>query len=127
MVIWFGCMCGCGINSEGNRFLCDCGRLSLAPSSDILCLCVVDRRRKKLVCVKNEVSGDFRLMLGVLPESVSPVCWQTSARLRYYVGLDSLTVRFNSFWSVFIWSSNICLLINTFIVSGINQLMKIIK
>jgi hypothetical protein len=52
MYVWMRCMCGCGINFKRNRFLCDCGRLLLAPSFDILCLCMVDRRRKKLVCVK---------------------------------------------------------------------------
>jgi hypothetical protein len=48
----------------------------------------MDRRRKKLVCVKNEVSGDFRLMIGVLPESISSLFWRISTRLWNFVGLD---------------------------------------
>jgi hypothetical protein len=75
--------------------------------------------------VKNEVAGDVRLMLDVLPEAISSLFWRTSPQLRYYVGLDPLAVRCGSFWDGFIYSSNIHLIINTFVVSKTNHSMKI--
>ena len=75
--------------------------------------------------VKNEVSGDVHLIHGVLSEAVLSLFWRTSPQLRYYVGLDPLAVRCGSFWDGFIWSSNIHLIINTFVVSKTNHSMKI--
>jgi hypothetical protein len=57
MVIWFEHMCGCGINSKRNRFLL--WSAAVRAIVRYLMFVRVDRRRKKLVCVKNEVSGNF--------------------------------------------------------------------